>query len=313
MIAFGPIPSRRLGLSLGINNITTGKVCSYGCVYCQIGKTPRKVTERQVFYEPENLVKNVEAHLKKLDSEHSPDYLTFVANGEPTLDINLGTEIRLLKKTGIPVAVISNASLMHIENVWKDLMQADWVSLKIDSVNEQTWRKINSPSEWLSLNEIIEGIKSFSADYKGKLHTETMLVEGYNDSVVDLEQTAIFNSQIKPSIAYISIPTRPPALKEINAVSETKITEAWNIFSEKGIKTELITGFEGSNAGFTGNAIEDILNITAVHPLREDSMAELIRKENTDTSALNYLLNMGLIKKINYKGMDYYSRCYKNT
>jgi wyosine [tRNA(Phe)-imidazoG37] synthetase (radical SAM superfamily) len=113
MIAFGPIPSRRLGKSLGINNIVSHKLCSYSCVYCQIGNTINKMMVRQTFYEPEKLVKEVENHLLKLDKQHTPDHLTFVANGEPTLDINLGKEIRQLRKFGITIAVITNSSLIY--------------------------------------------------------------------------------------------------------------------------------------------------------------------------------------------------------
>ena len=109
MISFGPVPSRRLGKSLGINNIMTPKTCSYGCVYCQVGRTIKKSIKRETFFQPEVIFEKVEEHLKRLDKENYPDYLTFVSNGEPTLDINLGKSIMLLKKLGFPVAVITNA------------------------------------------------------------------------------------------------------------------------------------------------------------------------------------------------------------
>ena len=111
MISFGPVPSRRLGKSLGINNIVSPKVCPYSCVYCQVGATRNLSVTRQSFFEPDLIMSEVSRHLEKLRSGEMPDYLTFVSNGEPTLDINLGTSIKLLKRLGIPVAVISNASL----------------------------------------------------------------------------------------------------------------------------------------------------------------------------------------------------------
>lgn len=287
MIAFGPIPPRRLGLSLVINNIVSNKVCSYSCVYCQISVTLKKLATRQVFYEPEKLVENVGKHLEKLDNTHKPDYLTFVANGEPTIDINLGKEIRLLKKSDIPIAVITNSSLIHLDEVRSDLMEADWVSVKVDAVDEAIWRKINRPPVEMDLNKILDGLQLFAVNYQGKLHTETMLVEGYNDSTKLLKQSAFFIAMLKTQKAYLSIPTRPPALKEIKVVSEEKLTEAWRIFQKNRLKSELLTGFEGTNAGFTGNAFEDILNITAVHPLREDTVVRLLKENRTDHSVVD--------------------------
>jgi len=310
MIAFGPIPSRRLGLSLGINNIVSNKVCSYSCVYCQIGVTLKKLATRQVFYEPEKLVENVGDHLEKLDNTHKPDYLTFVANGEPTIDINLGKEIRLLKKFDIPIAVITNSSLIHLDEVRSDLMEADWISVKVDAVDEAIWRKINRPPVEMALNKILDGLQLFAANYQGKLHTETMLTKGYNDSTKVLKQSASFIALLKPQKAYLSIPTRPPALKEIKAVSEEKLTEVWRIFQKVGLKSELLTGFEGTNAGFTGNAFEDILNITAVHPLRDDTVVRLLKENRTDFSVVNSLVAQGLIKGVKHEGKIYYIRNY---
>jgi len=310
MIAFGPIPSRRLGLSLGINNIVSNKVCSYSCVYCQIGVTLKKLATRQVFYEPEKLVENVGDHLEKLDNTHKPDYLTFVANGEPTIDINLGKEIRLLKKFDIPIAVITNSSLIHLDEVRSDLMKADWISVKVDAVDEAIWRKINRPPVEMALNKILDGLQLFAANYQGKLHTETMLAKGYNDSTKVLKQSASFIALLKPQKAYLSIPTRPPALKEIKAVSEEKLTEVWRIFQKVGLKSELLTGFEGTNAGFTGNAFEDILNITAVHPLRDDTVVRLLKENRTDFSVVNSLVAQGLIKGVKHEGKIYYIRNY---
>jgi len=310
MMAFGPIPSRRLGNSLGINNIVSHKVCSYGCVYCQIGNITNKTMVRQYFYEPEKLVDDIECHLKKLDREHTPDYLAFVANGEPTLDINLGKEIRLLKKFGIPIAVITNASLIQSKHVQEDLMEADWVSVKVDTIDETVWKKINRPLALIDFEKILKGIKTFTSAYNGKLYTETMLIDRYNDAMDELNQTASFISHLKPIIAYLSIPTRPPAVKEIKPVTEKKLTKAWQVFQKAGLNTELLTGFEGTNTGTTGNALEDILNITAVHPLREDTIAELLKKDKTDSIIVDSLIAQGLIKGVKYHGQTYYVRNY---
>ena len=310
MIAFGPISSRRLGLSLGINNIFSQKACSYSCVYCQVGVTRSKTLQPNEFYAPDILVKNVAEHLEKLDEMHRPDYLTFVANGEPTLDRNLGEEIRLLKKSGIPIAVITNASLLYNKEIRENLMEADWVSVKVDTISKLAWRKINRPFIGLQLQRILNGVEIFAEVYKGKLNTETMLVENINDLPNQIKQTAAFIAALNPETAYISIPTRPPTLSGIKPVTEKQLAHAWKIFSNFGIKTEILAGFEGNDTGFTGNAVDDILNITAVHPLREDTMQALITKENADMSIVDSLLFKGLLKKTTFNGMDYYLRSF---
>ena len=310
MIAFGPIPSRRLGKSLGINNVISHKMCSYGCVYCQIGNTANKSMVRESFYKPEKLVDDVETHLKKLDKDHAPDYLTFVANGEPTLDINLGREIKLLKRFGIPIAVITNSSFIHDKQVQVDLREADWISVKVDTADETVWQKINRPSAGIKFEKILAGLKSFASIYKGKLYTETMLIEGYNDPTNQLKQSASFIAQLSPRKAYLSIPTRPPAMKGIKPATEEKLTGAWQIFQKAGLTVELLTGFEGTDAGYTGNAFEDILNITAVHPLREDSVARLLEQNEANLSVIESLVAQGLIDEIKYKGRTYYVRKY---
>lgn len=310
MIAFGPVPSRRLGLSLGINNIVSHKVCSYSCVYCQIGETRQKSSTQKTFYEPEILLESVGQHLENLDKMHRPEYLTFVANGEPTLDRNLGEEIRMLKKFGIPIAVITNSSLLYLEDTRNNLMEADWVSVKVDATDEPVWEKINRPHGSIELSNVLDGIKQFAAGYIGRLHTETMLVKDYNDSPEQIEQIAMFITGLNPEVAYLSIPTRLPAVKDVKPVTEKNMAMAWQTFWDAGIKTELLTGFEGTDTGFTGNAFEDILNITAVHPLREDTLQELLIKENTDMSVVELLVFQRLLKKINYEGRDYYLRSY---
>jgi wyosine [tRNA(Phe)-imidazoG37] synthetase (radical SAM superfamily) len=144
-IAFGPVPSRRLGKSLGINNVRP-KVCSYSCVYFQLGKTTDNVIERQVFYQLPIILKAVKTKVIKAAKQNERiDYLTFVSDGEPTIDVNIGKEILQLKRTGIPIAVITNASMLWRSDVRQDLLGADYVSLKVDAISDDLWNKIDRP------------------------------------------------------------------------------------------------------------------------------------------------------------------------
>lgn len=310
MITFGPVPSRRLGKSLGINNIPYPKTCSYRCVYCQVGRTVKTSSAREDFYSPELIQQKVVIHLEKLKSDDHPDYLTFVSNGEPTLDRNLGEAVRLLKKTGIPVAVITNASLLGNVSVRDDLKEADWVSVKMDAHDDKTWHRINRPVEGLNYDSVFEGISLFAGSYRGTLCTESMIVGGFNDSEENFSGLAALIKKIRPAKAYLSIPTRPPSEKTVIPPDTEKLNVAWHIFSKMGIETEFLTGFEGTGTGYTGNIYEDILNITAVHPLREDTMMKLLENDSTGYRVVEALISQRLIKSISYGGNKYYIRDY---
>ncbi len=168
MIVFGVVPSRRLGWSLGINNIPP-KICSYSCVYCQLGRTPQMHLIRQAFFEPEQIFRDVKKKLHGL--KEKVDYLTFVPDGEPTLDVNLGKIIELLKTFGTKIAVLTNGSLISNRAVREDLAKADLVSLKVDAINENIWRRIDRPHGLLKLNQILEGILDFADIFNGKIIT----------------------------------------------------------------------------------------------------------------------------------------------
>ena len=232
MIAFGPVPSRRLGRSLGINNIPP-KVCTYSCVYCQVGKTGNMQIERRVFYEPAEIVKRVELQVKKaLKKGEAIDYLTFVPDGEPTLDINLGREIDLLRPLGIKIAVITNGSLIFREDVRNDLKRADWVCLKLDSTWKTDWRKINRPHKNLDLNVILKGMLLFSKKYPGELVTETMLVHGFNSDPDMLEEMAAILAGLNPESAHLAIPTRPPAENWVKAPAPEELNTAFREYAD---------------------------------------------------------------------------------
>ncbi|OFY66866.1 MAG: hypothetical protein A2Y71_11660 [Bacteroidetes bacterium RBG_13_42_15] len=311
MITFGPLPSRRLGKSLGINNIISPKTCSYGCVYCQVGKTMKKSITREVFFQPELIFEKVRQHLDQLSKENYPDYLTFVSNGEPTIDLNLGKSILLLKEPGFPVAVITNASLLFEESVREDLFQADWVSLKMDAGDNDTWQKVNCPAHGLDFKETIKNINLFASQYKGILCTETMLIEGLNDTFNNLTNVSELIKEINPGKAYLAIPIRPPAMALVKPPDAEKLNLAWQIFDKSDIKTEFLTCFEGNETGFTGNIYEDILNITAVHPLREDSLHKLLQNDGAAYSVVDSLIHQHLIKAIIYEGNKYFIRDYQ--
>lgn len=308
MIAFGPVPSRRLGRSLGINNIPA-KICSYSCAYCQVGRTLKMEVVRRPYYSPQEIYDEVADKVdRSKDQGLAIDYLTFVPDGEPTLDINLGQEIDMLRKLGIKIAVICNASLIWDENVQNELAKADWVSLKVDAADERIWRRMDRPSRSLVHEAILQGILDFAAEFKGMLVTESMLLSGINDDEKSLQEMAEFLETVDPAIAYISVPIRPPAEKWAEMPSEQSINRAYQIFCTKVKHVELLVGYEGDSFDLTGNVESDILSIAAVHPMRDAAVRKLLQQSNESWGVVERLIDQGKLVKTEYQGNTFYLR-----
>ena len=310
LIAFGPVPSRRLGKSLGINNIPP-KICTYSCIYCQLGRTNNMQINRREFYKPEEIMHAVEKKVKEAKGKEEPiDYLTFVPDGEPTLDINLGKEIDMLRSLslGIKIAVITNTSLIWREDVRNDLYKADWVSLKIDVVNQGIWHRINRPYGYLKLDKILEGISEFSRSFNGDLVTETMIIQNINDDTEELKKIADFIAELNPKKSYISIPTRPPAEKWSLPGTEHEINMAYQIFKERDIDAEYLIGYEGNAFAYTGNVEDDLLSITSVHPMREEGVEEFLTKAKADWNIIKRLIKEDKLVELEYKDKKFYMR-----
>jgi wyosine [tRNA(Phe)-imidazoG37] synthetase (radical SAM superfamily) len=308
MIAFGPVPSRRLGQSLGINHIPP-KVCTYSCVYCQIGRTTQMRVGRQAFYPVGEILRAVEEQVQRAKARgEAVDYMTFVPDGEPTLDANLGRAIEGLRPLGIPIAVISNASLLWQQDVRADLMGADWVSLKVDAVDERAWRRVDRPRGSLDLAAILEGALAFARSFQGTLVSETMLVSGVNDGVEQIEGVASFLGKLRPATAYLAVPTRPPAEGWVRAPDEGTLNRAYQILSETVERVEYLIGYEGDAFALTGDAETDLLSITAVHPMREDAARTFLARAGAEWDVMTQLVMEDKLVEAAYRGHRFYVR-----
>jgi len=309
MRAFGPIPSRRLGHSLGINNIIPPKACTYSCIYCQIGKTVKLCNGREEFYKIDDLAREVKEKVNELKKgETRIDYLSFVPDGEPTLDINLGRNIELIRPLDIRIAVITNASLMNLKDVREDLKKADLVSIKIDAVSRETWARTNRPHNSLDLRAILDGMLEFGAVFKGEIITETMLIKGVNDSYKEIKEIAEFLTLLKPVRSYISIPTRPTAEKGTLPASDQVLNMACQVFKKNLPYVESLTGYEGNEFGFSGNIEEDLVSITSVHPMREEAVRAYLKKAGADWGVITDLIKRGALVELEYQGKSFYMR-----
>lgn len=310
MLVFGPVPSRRLGRSLGINNIPP-KVCSFSCLYCQAGRTSRLQVERAAFYQPEAIAAAVFEKVRILgEAGETVDYLSFVPNGEPTLDMHLGRTIDLLKPLGIRIAVITNASLLWREDVRRDLARADWVSVKVDSLREDAWRSVDRPHGKLGLSTVLDGVAAFADSYRGDLVTETLLVRDVNDSASDIKQLGRFIGSLKPLRAYLNLPLRPPAERRIAPPPENVVNRVFRMFCECGIDVELLAEYEGSNFSCAGSVADNIMSIAAVHPLREEAVRAMLADSGSDWSMVAGLLADGRLVETEYNGSRFYLRSF---
>ncbi len=311
MEIFGPIPSRRLGRSLGINNIPP-KSCSYYCTYCQVGPTEKTEMVRRHFYGADYLVEQVNTRVAQLrEGGETIDHLSFVPDGEPTLDLDLSETIDKLRPLGIKIAIITNGSLIWDEAVRETLNKADWVSLKVDSVDEKSWQRLNLPDKALKLETILESMMTFAAAYTGTLVTETMLVKDRNVSEASAAGIANFIQRLNPEKAYFLIPTRPPAISSIRPPSEAELNRFYQIVSRKVANIEYLTGYEGNAFASSGNAAEDLLSITAVHPMRFEAVRELLAKNQADWHIVENLVNEGKITETEYEGQKFYIRRFQ--
>ena len=308
MEIFGPIPSRRLGRSLGINNIPP-KSCSYYCTYCQVGPTEQTEIERRHFYGADYLVSLVKERVAQLRAQgETIDHLSFVPDGEPTLDADLGETIDKLRPLGIKIAIITNGSLIWREDVRETLKKVDWLSLKVDSVDDKIWHRINIPQRNLKLTTILDAMISFAKEYTGTLVTETMLVKGRNVDIDSAVKMADFLPRLNPARAYFLIPTRPPAISSVQPPTEAELNRFYQIVSRTVPNLEFLTNYEGNAFAVTGDVAEDLLSITAVHPMREEAVRELLAKNLADWGIVASLLSSGQIMETEYEGKKFYIR-----
>jgi len=281
------------------------KTCSYSCVYCQLGRTDNMICDRRRFYDPGVIVKQVRERVDAVGDEI--DYVTFVPDGEPTLDVNLGVMIEAVNEMGAKTAVIGNASLLWMEDVRSDLSAADWVSVKVDAVTEDAWRRVDRPHGGLDHGTVLDGVREFSREYGGTLATETMLVDGFNDDG-EPGHVARFLGELDADISYVAIPTRPPAEASVKPASEEAVNRAYQVFSSVLGNVEYLIGYEGNAFASSGDFEKDLLSITAVHPMREEAVEALLRRDGSGWEEVERLIEEEKLVELEYLGNRFYMR-----
>ena len=294
---FGPVPSRRLGRSLGVSPIIK-KACNYSCIYCQLGRTDKMTNTRKPFFKVEDILNEFKEYLQDDDIF---DVISIVGEGEPTLYSELGELIRGLKSlTDKPVAVITNSALMGDESVRKDLMEADIVLPSLDSYDEESWHKIDRPHGKLIYQEVLNGLVKFTKEFKGQIFMELMLMDGINDSNECLDKFKELFSKLDYDKLYINTPVRPPAEDYAIVSSKERINYACELLG--GISIDAL-----ASGGFFSEIEDDyeaILSIIARHPMNQYEISGFLdsRTVQNKEDLFERLNNDNKVNPTEYKG-----------
>jgi wyosine [tRNA(Phe)-imidazoG37] synthetase (radical SAM superfamily) len=270
---FGPVPTRRLGQSLGIDPVPL-KTCNWNCVYCQLGRSQPVTNVRKEYFDPDDILSQVQEALNA-HAAGKIDWITFVGSGETCLHEGIGELIRGIKSmTDLPVAVITNGSLLYLPEVRAALLPADAILPSLDAGNAHLYRRINRAHPELSFERLVDGLIRFRQEYAGRLWVEVMLVKGLNESEEALKEIASVLTQINPDEVHIVTPTRPPVETWVEAPDEDGLLRARAILGNVAEIVHPATGaFDFSGAE---NLVDAIVSIITRHPMRESELKEAL-------------------------------------
>jgi len=295
---YGPVPSRRLGRSLGVSPIPH-KTCSYSCVYCQLGRTTRLLAERKSFFDQKDILDEIMGRVETSEM----DFITFVGDGEPTLSLDLGWLIRKVKKAvNVPIAVITNGSTLYMEDVRQELTAADVVMPSLDAGSEAVFKAVNRPHGSISFQAVVRGLMDFRKVFAGQLWLEVMLVQDVNDDDRSLRDIATILERVHPDRVYLTTPIRPPAESWVDIPTVERILRAQELLGDAIGITEL----EGDGFDLHGfhSASEALLDIGSRHPLRLEQ-AHAIEQKFSETNTVASMLENEELIQVTYHAQDY--------
>jgi len=258
---FGPIPSRRLGSILGLD-IIPFKTCSFNCIYCELGPTEKTASKRRHYDEPASIVNEVVEFLSANDKRI--DYIAFTGSGEPTLNADMGIIADALReKTGIPLALVTNASLFYMDDVRRDAMSFDIVLPSLDSFDEEMFARINRPDRSIDFNEMMDGLRQFSQEFKGSIFLEIMLVKNYNDSDKDILKLRRLLSKLRITKLQINTVIRPPAEENAEPINEEDKRRIKHLL---GDIANIETVFHNESRDIEPGEIDDVIALLSRRP-----------------------------------------------
>jgi wyosine [tRNA(Phe)-imidazoG37] synthetase (radical SAM superfamily) len=300
---FGPVPSRRLGRSLGVD-LLPYKTCTFDCIYCDLGRTTHKTISRGFFVSPKEIERELGLALPSL--EKRPDYITLSGSGEPTLNQNLGDIIHSIKRvTSIPLAVLTNGSLLFIEDVRIDLMEADVVLPSLDAVNPLIFECVNRPHPSLKIDELIPGLIQFRKQYRGQIWLEVVLCRGVNDDKEEIERLKGVIERIQPDRVQLNTPVRPPAEEFAYPLTTSQLEE---IRERLGDKAEIISEFTAPmGEGFDSDKSAEIIQLISRRPCTAEDISKALGLHIDEVvKYLNILQKKGAVQYRVYQHRCYY-------
>lgn len=302
---YGPIPSRRLGRSLGVDPIPL-KTCNWNCIYCQLGRSTPLINERREYIPRDAILVEIQETLAHHSSEI--DYISFVGSGEPTLHSGLGWLIRAVKSiTTIPVAVISNGALLHRADVRQDLLAADVVMPTVSAGNAELYRRIHRPHPDASFERLVDGISAFRTDYTGQLWVEVMLIRDVNDSEDALRDLERVLRRIQPNQVHIILPDRPPAEPWVQPADSEGLLRAEALL---GPIAHIVHPFVlDVHATDYATPAEAIVSIVTRHPMSQMQLASALDAWTPDavSDALSKLECSGAIRPVERLGVRFWA------
>jgi len=220
---FGPVPSRRLGMSLGVD-LVPKKVCSLNCVYCEVGRTTTLTLDRKEYIKYDTVVEELKNYF---NNNRDPDYITFSGYGEPTLNIRIGDIIQFIKqnKPGIPIAILTNGTLLYDKNVREELMEADVILPSLDAATEKVFRKINRPQKTLTLDKYVQGLVTFRNVFRGKIWLEVFILPDYNDNEKELLALKKAILKINPDLVQLNSLDRPGTKQNLRSTTKEELQQ----------------------------------------------------------------------------------------
>jgi wyosine [tRNA(Phe)-imidazoG37] synthetase (radical SAM superfamily) len=271
---FGPVPSRRLGMSLGVD-LVPRKVCSLDCVYCEVGKTTKLTTDRKEYIKYDKVVEELNHYFA---NNPDPDYITFSGSGEPTLNSRLGEILQYIKqkKANIPVAVLTNGTVFFEKEVRSVLLNADVVLPSLDAATESVFRKINRPEKGLTIGTYIEGLVEFRKEFKGKIWLEILILPNYNDSDEEILELKKAIELIKPDSVQLNTLDRPGTISDLQSATKEKLEHIAEVLDFKNVVIIASAPERKNNEAYRDDTEAVILETITRRPCTLDDLIKIL-------------------------------------
>jgi len=271
---FGPVPSRRLGMSLGVD-LVPRKVCSLDCVYCEVGATTKLTLERKEYILYDKVTKELEHYFS---TSPEPDYITFSGSGEPTLNSRIGDVLEFIKrkKPHIPIAVLTNGTLFHDRKVRRELLNAAVVLPSLDAALDSSFQKINKPASQLKIDAYIQGLEDFRNEYHGEIWLEVLIIPGYNDSKENLSALKKAFKRIKPNRIQLNTLDRPGTIADIRAASRQELQRIMGYWNMKNVEIIAAAPERKDIKSYRGDTESAILGTISRRPCTLDDLISIL-------------------------------------